>query len=128
LIDVYSKSNRLINAFIFNIQHNFGGGIMGLLSDFKEFLYEYKVIPLAIALVMGIAATAFVKSFVDNIVMPIITPFIPGGAWATATLAIGPIVLKWGAFLGDLINFIVIAFVVFIVAKMVLKEEKVEKR
>ena len=60
--------------------------------------------------------------------MPIITPFIPGGAWQTATLAIGPIVLRWGPFLGDLRNFIVIAFVVFIVAKMVLKDEKVEKR
>ena len=101
---------------------------MGLISDFKEFLFEYKVIPLAIALIMGIASTAFIKSFVDNIVMPIITPFIPGGAWKTATLEIGPIVLSWGAFLGELINFIVIAFVVFIVAKMVLKEEKVEKR
>jgi large conductance mechanosensitive channel len=101
---------------------------IGLLSDFKEFLYEYKIIPLAIALIMGIAATAFVKSFVDNIVMPIVTPFIPGGAWETATLAIGPVVLRWGPFLGDLINFIIIAFVVFIVAKMVLKEEKVEKR
>ncbi len=101
---------------------------MGLLSDFKEFLYEYKVIPLAIALIMGIAATAFVKSFVDNIVMPIVTPFIPGGAWETATLQVGPIVLRWGAFLGEFINFITIAFVVFLVAKMVLKEEKVEKR
>jgi large conductance mechanosensitive channel len=102
---------------------------MGLLSDFKEFLYEYKVIPLAIALIMGIAATAFVKSFVDNIVMPIITPFIPGGAWETATLQIGPIiVLRWGAFLGETINFIIIAFVVFLVAKMVLKEEKVAKK
>jgi large conductance mechanosensitive channel len=101
---------------------------MGLISDFKEFLFEYKVIPLAIALIMGIASTAFIKSFVDNIVMPIITPFIPGGAWKTATLVIGPVVLSWGAFLGELINFIVIAFVVFIIAKMVLKEEKVEKR
>jgi large conductance mechanosensitive channel len=89
---------------------------------------EFKVIPLAIALIMGIASTAFVKSFVDNIVMPIVTPFIPGGAWETATLAIGPIVLRWGAFLGESINFIVIAFVVFLVAKMVLKEEKVGKR
>jgi large conductance mechanosensitive channel len=101
---------------------------MGMMSDFKEFLYEYKVIPLAIALIMGLAATAFIKSFVDNILMPIITPFIPGGAWETATLAIGPILLRWGPFLGDLINFIIIAFVVFIIAKMVLKEEKVEKR
>jgi large conductance mechanosensitive channel len=64
----------------------------------------------------------------DNIVMPIVTPFIPGGAWETATLAIGPIVLRWGAFLGAFINFIIIAFVVFLVAKMVLKEEKVGKK
>jgi large conductance mechanosensitive channel len=101
---------------------------MGLIGEFKEFLYEYKVIPLAIALVMGIASTAFVKSFVDNIVMPIVTPFIPGGAWETATVAIGPIVIRWGAFLGEAINFIIIAFVVFLVAKAVLKEEKVAKR
>ncbi len=101
---------------------------MGLIGEFKEFLYEYKVIPLAIALIMGIAATAFVKSFVDNIVMPIVTPFIPGGAWETATVAIGPIVLRWGAFLGELINFIIIAFVVFLIAKKVLKEEKVTKK
>ncbi len=104
---------------------------MGLIGEFKEFLYEYKVIPpLAIALIMGIASTAFIKSFVDNIIMPIITPFIPGGgAWRTATIDIGPIVLGWGgAFLGELINFIIIAFVVFIIAKKVLKEEKVEKR
>ncbi len=101
---------------------------MGLIGEFKQFLYEYKVIPLAIALIMGIAATAFVKSFVDNIVMPIVTPFIPGGAWETATVALGPVVIRWGAFLGEAINFIIIAFVVFLVAKMVLKEEKVAKR
>jgi large conductance mechanosensitive channel len=101
---------------------------MGLMSEFKEFLYEYKVIPLAIAFIMGIAGTALVKSFVDNIVMPIITPFVPGGAWQTATVAIGPIVLSWGAFLGEVINFIIIAFVVFLIAKKVLKEEKVVKK
>jgi large conductance mechanosensitive channel len=52
-----------------------GGIILGLIGEFKEFLYEYKVIPLAIALIMGIASTAFIKSFVDNIVMPIINTF-----------------------------------------------------
>jgi large conductance mechanosensitive channel len=101
---------------------------MSLTSEFKEFLYEYKVIPLAIAFIMGIAGTALIKSFVDNIIMPIITPFVPGGAWQTATVAIGPIVLSWGAFLGEVINFIIIAFVVFIIAKKVLKEEKVAKK
>jgi large conductance mechanosensitive channel len=53
---------------------------MGLLSDFKEFLYEYKVIPPAIAFIMGIASTALIKPLVDNVIMPIITPFVPGGA------------------------------------------------
>lgn len=101
---------------------------MGLISEFKEFLYEYKVIPLAIAFIMGIASTALIKSFVDNIVMPMITPFVPGGAWKTATVALGPIVLSWGAFLGEVINFVIIAFVVFIIAKKVLKEEKVTKK
>jgi len=101
---------------------------MGVLSDFKGFLYEYKVIPLAIAFIMGIASTALIKSLVDNIVMPIITPFVPGGAWETATVSLGPVVLRWGVFLGELINFIIIAFVVFIIAKKVLKEEKVTKK
>jgi len=101
---------------------------MRLTGEFKDFLYEYKVIPLAIAFIIGIASTALIKSFVDNVIMPIITPFIPGGAWRTATVDLGPIVISWGAFLGELINFIIIAFVVFIIAKKVLKEEKVEKR
>ena len=98
------------------------------MSEFKEFLFEYKVVPLAIALIMGIAYTAFIKSFVDNIVMPSITPFIPGGAWRTATFEIGPILISWGAFLGDLINFIIIAFVIFIIAKKYYKGRKSGKK
>ncbi|HWR26145.1 MAG TPA: MscL family protein [Methanosarcina sp.] len=101
---------------------------MGVLSEFKDFLYEYKVIPLAIAFIMGIASTALIKSLVDNVIMPIVTPFIPGGAWKTATLALGPIIISWGPFLGELINFVIIAFVVFMIAKKMLKEEKVAKK
>ena len=58
----------------------------------------------------------------------IITFFIPGGAWQEATLTIGSIVITWGKFLADLIYFIIVAFVVFIIAKKVLKEDKVEKK
>lgn len=97
-------------------------------SEFKEFLKEYKVVGLAIAFVMGIAATTMVKSLVDDVIMPILTPFIPGGEWQTAVWNIGPIVIKWGSFLGALINFIIIAWVVFIAAKIILREEKVSKK
>jgi large conductance mechanosensitive channel len=102
--------------------------INGFAKEFMDFLNEYKVIGLAIAFIMGIAATTLIKSLVDNIIMPIVTPMIPGGAWKTATLVLGPIVLGIGAFVGDLINFIILALVVFLIAKVILKEEKVAKK
>jgi large conductance mechanosensitive channel len=101
---------------------------MGAVTEFKEFLNEYKVMPLAIAFIMGVAATALVQSLVTNVIMPIVTPFIPGGAWQDATFSMGPIVIKWGAFLAAMINFVILAFVVFIIAKKMLKEEKVSKK
>jgi large conductance mechanosensitive channel len=100
---------------------------LGIVSEFKEFLNEYKVLGLAVAFIIGVALTNLIQSLVNNIIMPVITPFIPGGAWETATLALGPIVLKWGAFTSALLNFIIIALVVFIIAKKVMKQEKVQK-
>ena len=101
---------------------------MGLISEFMEFLKEYKVIGLAIAFIIGAAATTLVKSLVGNIVMPVITPFIPGGEWKPGKLIIGPIEISWGAFLSDLIYFIIIALVVFIAAKKLFKAKKVTKK
>jgi len=100
----------------------------GIFHEFKDFLKEYKIIGLAIAFIMGVAATALIQSLVKDIVMPLITPFIPGGGWQTATFILGPIVLNWGAFLGAVINFVIIALVVFFMAKAILREEKVTKK
>ena len=102
--------------------------VVSLMKEFKDFLKEYKIIGLAIAFIMCVAATALIKSLVDNIIMPIVTAFIPGGAWKEAVWNMGPIVIKWGAFLGEIINFVIIAFVVFLMAKFILKEEKVSKK
>ncbi len=99
-----------------------------LCKEFMDFLNEYKVMPLAIAFIIGAAANQLVKSLVDNVIMPLITPFIPGGAWQQATFNLGPVVISWGRFLADIIYFIIIAFVVFMIAKMVLKEKKVAKK
>jgi len=101
---------------------------MAMIKEFLEFIKEYKVIGLAVAVIIGLAANSLVKSLVDNVIMPIVTFLIPGGAWKTATFSIGSIIIGWGAFLGEFINFLIIAFVVFIIAKLVLKEEKVTKK
>ena len=102
--------------------------MLKILSEFKEFLKEYKVVGLAIAIIMGLAANTLVKSIVDNVIMPIITPFIPGGAWQTATFNIGPIVIGWGATLSAIIYFLILAWSVFLIAKFILREEKVGKK
>lgn len=101
---------------------------MGMIQEFREFLDEYKIIGLSTAFVIGVAATVLIQSLVNNIIMPIITPFIPGGAWQTATFKLGPAVIGWGAFLAALINFFIIALVVFIIAEKIMKEEKVAKK
>ena len=101
---------------------------MRIITEFKEFLNEYKVTGLAVAFIIGAAATTLVKSLVDNIIMPLITPFVPGGAWQTAIFSIGPVIISWGAFLAAVINFIIIAFVVFLIVQWVLREEKVAKK
>lgn len=101
---------------------------MSLVKNFMDFLKEYNAIALAIAFIIGAALTTLVQSLVNDIVMPVVSPLIPGGSWETATLALGPVVIKWGSFLSALINFVIIAFVVFFIAKKLLKEEKVSKK
>lgn len=96
-----------------------------MIKEFLAFLREYKIVGLAIAFVMGTASTALVKSMVDNLIMPLATPFVPD--WKEAILNLGPFAIKWGAFTAELINFVILAFVVFIIAKKILKQEKVTK-
>lgn len=92
------------------------------MQEFKEFLAEYKVVGLAVAFIMGMAVNDLVKSLVDNIIMPLISPLLPAGGWRTAVIALGPFDIGVGPFVAALINFIIIALVIFLIVKMVLKE------
>ncbi|HWQ62814.1 MAG TPA: MscL family protein [Methanospirillum sp.] len=100
----------------------------GFIGEFLEFLKEYKVVALAVAFIMGVAATSLVKSLVDNIIMPFVGVLVPSGDWKASTLNLGPVHLGIGPFAAECINFIVVAFVVFMIAKYVMAEEKVEKK
>jgi len=101
---------------------------MSIIAEFLEFLKEYKVVALAVAFIIGVAATALVKSFVDNLIMPLVGVLTPTGDWKEAILSIGPVNLGIGPFAAECINFIIVALVVFMIAKFVMKEEKVEKK
>jgi large conductance mechanosensitive channel len=120
----FASENIIMHAAVSSA----GDIVMGMISEFKEFLQEYRVVGLAVAFIMGAATSDLVKSLVNNIIMPIVDVLLPEGDWATATFSLGPIQLMWGAFLAALLNFVILAFVVFMIAKLVLKEEKVTKK
>lgn len=101
---------------------------MKITEEFRRFLEEYKVVGLAVAFVIGTAVTTFVQSLVANVIMPVINALLPTGTWQTATVSIGGIVIGWGPFLAALVNFLIIAFVVFLIVKFVEEGKKFGKK
>ena len=99
-----------------------------MLKEFNEFLKQYGVIGLAIAVVIGGKLNDLIKSTVDGIIMPLVTFFIPGGQWRTMTQDVGPIKFLLGPFFGALIDFLIVALLIFWFSKLVLREEKVTKK
>ncbi|VVB90783.1 Large-conductance mechanosensitive channel [uncultured archaeon] len=94
------------------------------MQEFMDFLNKYGVIGLAIAFVMGAAVTKLVTALVTDLIMPVIGALIPGGDWRNATLVIGNIKFMIGDFAGVLIDFIIIALVIFMIVKTIVKEKK----
>ncbi len=81
-----------------------------MLKEFKTFAVRGNVIDLAVGVIIGGAFGKIVSSFVADIIMPIINPLIPGGNWKTIEVGPG---IKLGSFLGTVLDFLIIAFVIF---------------
>ena len=99
----------------------------GLIQEFMDFLMKYQVIGLAVAFIIGAAATKMVTACVADIIMPVIAVLIPGGDWRTQVLQLGPVKLLVGDFIGAIIDFVIIALVVFIVVKYMMKGDTSKK-
>ena len=68
-----------------------------------------------------------VTAMVNDIVMPVIAVIIPGGDWKTSVLEIGPVKFLVGDFVGAVIDFIVIALVIYLIVKMIMKGDTSQK-
>lgn len=88
-----------------------------MIKEFKEFLLRGNVIDLAVAVVIGAAFSAIVTSLVQDIIEPIIAALFNAEAISKVTVTIGTAELGVGAFVGAIINFIIVGFVLFLVVK-----------
>lgn len=87
-----------------------------LLDEFKTFISRGNVLDLAVGVIVGGAFQKLVTSLTDNIISPILGCFTEAD-FTEYVLKIGNFELKYGAFLTDVINFIIMAFVVFLLVK-----------
>lgn len=100
---------------------------MGILEEFSTFLKNYQVIGLAVAVIIGAAAGKMVTAMVNDIIMPLIAVLIPGGDWKTSVLEIGPVKFLVGDFVGAVIDFAIVALVIFIIVKLIMKGDTSKK-
>ena len=92
----------------------------GLWGEFKDFIGKAGVLGLAIAFIMGLYVNKVVSALVSDIIMPIPGAFIPGGDWRKAVVSIpvgSGMNFAIGDFVGVLIDFTIIACVIFLVAR-----------
>lgn len=101
-----------------------------MLKEFTAFLKQYGVIGLAIAVIIGGKLNDLVTAVVGGILMPLVgaATSATGSDWRDLVLPVGPVKFELGKVLGAGIDFIIVAFIVFWIAKKILKEETVAKK
>jgi large conductance mechanosensitive channel len=99
--------------------------------EFREFLLKQNALALAVGVIIGGAVGKVVTSIVSDLLMPIVGLGLPGGNWRewkyVLSQSVGPDgkqvvnAINYGAFLGTVIDFVIVAFVVFLIVRQFLK-------
>jgi len=90
-----------------------------MIQEFKDFIAKGNVMDMAVGIIIGAAFTAIVTSLVDDLINPIIGLFLGGVDFAGLSASVGEATFTYGNFIMALINFLIIAFVVFMLVKAV---------
>ena len=101
---------------------------MGIIQEFKEFAVKGNALDMAVGIIIGAAFNNIVQSLVNDVLMPPLGMVIGGvdfknlsiplqKADATVTPAVAEVAIKYGMFINQVINFLIVAFVVFIMVK-----------
>ncbi|MFC1617688.1 large-conductance mechanosensitive channel protein MscL [Patescibacteria group bacterium] len=106
-----------------------------MLKEFKKFAVQGSMVDMAVGIVIGAAFGAIVTSLVNDIIMPPIGVILGGVDFTSLAVTLQPatataeaVTLNYGIFLNTLINFVIIAFAIFIVVHQINKFKKKEKQ
>jgi len=99
---------------------------MGMMSEFKEFVSKGSLVDMAVGIIIGAAIGKMVGALVDNILMPIIGMLMGGVDFSTLAVKIGEASIGYGAFIQALIDFLIVAFVIFMIIRALNKMKSQE--
>ncbi len=95
-----------------------------MLKEFKEFALKGNVMDLAVGVIIGGAFSAIVTSLVDDIIMPLVTVLTGKTDFSDLVVTIGNSDIKYGSFITAIVNFVIIAFVIFLMVRTINKLNK----
>lgn len=90
-----------------------------MLKEFSKFLQRGNVVDLAVAVIIGNAFGAIIKSLVDDLFMPVIGVLIGGIDFSGLTVKAGEATITYGNFMQAIVNFIIVAFALFMIVRSV---------
>ena len=92
---------------------------MGMIGEFKQFAMKGNVVDLAVGVVIGGAFGKIVSSLVEDIVMPLVGTLLGGLNFASLALKVGDATLKYGKFLQTCVDFLLVAWAIFMAVKII---------
>jgi large conductance mechanosensitive channel len=98
-----------------------------MMQEFKAFVAKGNVLDLAVAVIIGVAFGAIVKSLVNDIVMPLVGVILGGVDFTTLAIEVGDASITYGNFIQAIIDFLIIAFVIFMIVRAANKTKEQEE-
>lgn len=97
------------------------------IAEFKEFISKGNVVDLAVGVIIGSAFSKIVSSLVNDILMPLIGTILGGLNFTSLSFKIGNAVISYGNFIQNVVDFLIVAFCIFIFVKLMNKLHKEKK-
>ena len=98
-----------------------------MINEFKEFAMKGNVVELAVAVIIGAAFGKIISSLVENILMPLIGILMGGVDFSGLMATVGDAQITYGVFIQSIIDFVIVAFVIFMVVKAINKAQGPEE-
>jgi len=101
---------------------------MSIVKEFREFAVKGNVMDLAVGVIIGAAFGKIVSSLVGDVVMPVIGVLMGGLDFSSLALKIGSATLSYGKFLQTCLDFLIIAWAIFLIVKLVNRLKREEEK